>query len=120
MVAQRRRQAGPLDPGALLPEGHARKLFLETFLLLRIAGTRQAVSQLKEALPFLLTSLDPGLDEINNDAVGARAADLRQRFHPAGDARGETYALTDGLLGNGHGSRRHHLAPEYTRNQKSF
>jgi hypothetical protein len=55
-------------------------------VIFRIAGTRQAVSQLKEAFPFLLAGLHTGLDEINNDAVGARVAGLRQGFHPAASA----------------------------------
>jgi hypothetical protein len=49
---------------ALLTEGHAGQLFLETLPLFRIAGTRQAVSQLEEAFPFLLPGFDTGLDEI--------------------------------------------------------
>ena len=65
-----------------------------------IDGLENAIGQIEEAFLFLLPRFDTGLDEIDNDAVGARAAGLGQGFHPAGDARGETYALTDGLFGN--------------------
>src|SRR5881628_1789136 len=58
---------------ALLTEGHDGQLFLETCLLFRVAGTRQAISQLDEAFPFLLPGFDTRLDELNNDSVGARA-----------------------------------------------
>src|ERR1700738_4185376 len=79
---------------ALLTEGQDGQLLLETGLLFHIAGTRQAVGQLEEAFPFLLPGFDTGFDELHNDAVGAHVACLRQRFHPAGDARGESDALT--------------------------
>ena len=88
-------------------------------MLFRIAGPSQAVGQLEEAFLFLLPGFDTGLDEINNDTVGARAAGLRQGFHPASDARGEAYALTDGFFGDRHGIRIHQLAPECTRNEKA-
>jgi hypothetical protein len=41
----------------------------------------EAITQLEEAFPFPLPSFDTGLDEVNNDAVGAPAAGLRQGFH---------------------------------------
>ena len=68
---------------ASLTEGHAGEFFLETFLLLRIAGAREAVGAFEEALFFLLPSIQPGLDKIGDDAAGARLAGLRQRLHPA-------------------------------------
>jgi hypothetical protein len=43
---------------ALLTEGHDGQLFLETLLLFRVVGTRQAVSQLDKAFPFLLPDVD--------------------------------------------------------------
>jgi len=66
---------------ALLTKGHAGQLFLEPFLIFRVAGMRQALGQLEEAFPFPLPSFDTRLDEMNNDAVGARDAGLRQGFH---------------------------------------
>ncbi len=91
----------------LLTEGHAGQLCLELFPVFRIAGMRQAVGQFREAFPRLLPGLDTGLDEFNNDAVGARVAGLRQGIHMAGDARGEANAPTEGFFGNRHWSRIH-------------
>src|SRR5207245_601139 len=96
---------------ALLTECHDGERFLETGLLFRITRTCQAVRQLDEAFLFLLPGLDAGLDEFHNDAVGARAAGLRQRFHPARDARRERDTLTDTLFSGGHPTMLHHLAP---------
>jgi len=47
----------------LLTEGHAGEFFLETLLLLRIAGARQAVGELEEALSFLLPGVEPDPQE---------------------------------------------------------
>ena len=96
----------------LLTEGHAGQFCLETFLIFRIAGMRQAVGQLEDAFSFQLPGFDTGLDELNNDAVGARVIGLRQGFHLAGDARGEAYALTDQLFGDRHGVRIHQKRKE--------
>ena len=96
---------------ALLTEGHDSELFFETGLLFRIARPCQAVSQLDEAFLFLLPGFDAGLDELNDDAVGARAAGPRQRFHPASKARRKRDTLTDALFNDGHTVILHRLAP---------
>ena len=95
----------------LLTEGHAGQLFLETFLVFRSAGMRQAASQIEETFPFLLPGFDTGLDELNNDPVGARVAGLRQEFHLAGDARGK--ALVRDYVESTHGQLTLHFLPGY-------
>src|SRR6266446_5009310 len=71
-------EARSTGSSASLTEGHAGEFFLETFLLLRVAGAREAVGEFEETLFFLLPGVEPGLDEVGDDAAGARLARLRQ------------------------------------------
>ena len=98
VVAERRRQIGPLDLRHLLTEGHAGQIFLDTPLFLRVAGMREAVGQVEETLPLLFPGFQAGLDKLGDDAVGARVARLHEGLHASGDTGGEADTLTDGLL----------------------
>ena len=71
-------EARSTGSSASLTEGHAGEFFLETFLLLRVAGAREAVCKFEETLFFLLPGIEPGLDEVGDDAAGARLPRLRQ------------------------------------------
>ena len=120
VVAERGRQTRPLDPRHLLTERHASQIRLDTLMFLRIAGMREAVGQVEETLPFLLSSLEASLDEIDNDTIGARVARLHERSHASGDTGGEADALTDRLLDGWHCTMLHHYASSTVRADANF
>jgi len=75
---------------ASVAEGQARQLFLDLLLLSTVLGPCQSVRKLEESITLGVLSLEPGFDQLRDDAAGARALDSSQRPYPAGHTNGRS------------------------------
>jgi hypothetical protein len=111
---RQQREQVDAEQGLKHTEGHAGELFLELSLFFRVSRSREAIRAFEEAPLLLFPRLEPGFDEIGDDAAGARLGRLRECSHPPSDARGKTDASANGLGCCCHTASMHHYAPQCT------
>jgi len=100
--------------GLKAAEGEAGELFLDAAALGGVGGFREAVGKREEGFLFGLFGAKTGLDEVDQDTVGAGLAFFGHIAHAPGDGGRQRHALTDGFFLSFHEASIHHFAPEYT------
>lgn len=111
MIAQGRRQAGPLNLEHLFAERHAGQFFLDAFPLGGARGGTQPVCEFKESAFFCFSRFDAAFDQFHQDVVCAGALILGERSNAASKAWRKRHALTHGFFSSCHEESIHHNAP---------
>ncbi len=121
--AQRGRKIGPLNlRHDSCAEGHASQFFLEFFALGGFGGLREAIGESEKAPFFSFFGGEAGLDQVDQNAVGAGLFCLGEGLDPPGNPRWQRNALADGLVCIGHEAfytRLHHNASAQCNTAKS-
>lgn len=102
MISEGRREIRPLNRRQSITEGTACKLLLETPLFRRIGGIDETIGKLEERPFFLFPSLEPRLDQLNDDSAGAHPLPPGDGLHAPGDFGGKTDASAVRCLCGGH------------------
>ena len=93
-VGPPRASGGPVDHGASVAKGQARQLFLEQLLLGPVARPCKSVRELEKTIALSIVGLEPGFDQIGDDAASTRLLCPSERPYLAGHARREAHALS--------------------------
>ena len=99
MLAEGRRQIGPLNlwhPSPVGAKRQAGEFFLDSLALSRIGTLAQPMGKGKEAFLLSFTGAQPGLDQIDQNSIGAGVPIPGCVANPLSQRRGKRYTLTDG------------------------